>query len=122
MTFVNDVALTHSGSAYFTDAMNPELYRVFPNCEGGCEFGRFLGFEGTVLEYGKGLNLNDMAASEDGRYLVSIYKSSTGKLYRIDAQSKGVSLIEKETRISPMATVSCSRAEPCTWSATAESS
>jgi hypothetical protein len=74
MTFVNDVALTHSGSAYFTDAMNPELYRVFPNCEGGCEFGRFLGFEGTVLEYGKGLNLNDIAASEDGRYLVSICK------------------------------------------------
>jgi hypothetical protein len=57
MTFVNDVALTRGGSTYFTDAMNPELYRVFPNGEGGYEFGRFLGFEGTVLWCGEGLNL-----------------------------------------------------------------
>jgi len=49
VTFVNEVALTRDGSAYFTDAMNPELYRIFPNGEGGYEFGRFLGFEGTVL-------------------------------------------------------------------------
>ena len=52
---MNDVALTLDGSAYFTDSMNPELYRVFPNDEGGYEFERFLSFEGTTLEYDEGL-------------------------------------------------------------------
>jgi sugar lactone lactonase YvrE len=93
MTFVNDVAFTPDGSAYFTDSMNPELYRVFPNPEGGYELEPFLSFEGTVLEYDEGFNLNGIAASEDGRYLVTV-KSGTGELYRIDPRTKQVSLID----------------------------
>src|SRR5215207_462882 len=30
MTFVNDVTLGPDGSAYFTDSINPRLYRLFP--------------------------------------------------------------------------------------------
>ncbi len=67
MTFINDVALTPDGSAYFTDSRNPKLYWVFP--EGSYEFEPFLSFEGTVLEYDESLNLNGIAASEDSRYL-----------------------------------------------------
>jgi sugar lactone lactonase YvrE len=93
MTFVNDVALTPGGSAYFTDSMTPELYRVFPNPDGGYEFEPFLSFEGTKLEYDEGINLNGIAASEDGRYLVAV-KSNTGELYRIDPGTKEVSLID----------------------------
>lgn len=93
MTFINDVALTPDGSAFFTDSMNPELYRVFPDGAGGYEFEPFLSFEGTVLEYGQGLNLNGIAASEDGRYLITV-KSNTGELYRIDTQTREVSLID----------------------------
>jgi sugar lactone lactonase YvrE len=93
MTFVNDVALTPDGSAYFTDSRNAELYRVFPNPDGGYEFEPFLSFEATVLEYDEGLNLNGIAASEDSRYLVTV-KSNTGELYRIDPGTEEVSLID----------------------------
>jgi Cu-Zn family superoxide dismutase len=93
MTFVNDVALTPDSSAYFTDSRNPELYRVLPNPDGGYEFEPFLSFEATVLEYDEGINLNGIAASEDGRYLVTV-KSNTGELYRIDPGTEEVSLID----------------------------
>ncbi len=93
MTFVNDVALTPDSSAYFTDSMNPELYRVLPNPDGGYEFEPFLSFEATVLEYDEGINLNGIAASEDGRYLVTV-KSNTGELYRINPGTEEVSLID----------------------------
>jgi sugar lactone lactonase YvrE len=92
-TFVNDVTLTPDGSAYFTDSMNPELYRVYPDGSGGYEFESFLSFDGTPAEYGEGFNLNGIAASEDGRYLVTV-KSGTGELFRIDTQSKEVILID----------------------------
>ena len=93
ITFINDVALTPDGSAYFTDSMNPELYRVFPDGSGGYQFESFLSFEGTPAEYGEGFNLNGIAASEDGRYLVTV-KSSTGELFRIDTQSGEVTLVD----------------------------
>jgi sugar lactone lactonase YvrE len=92
-TFVNDVTLTPDGSAYFTDSMNPELYRAYPDGSGGYELESFLSFDGTPAEYGEGFNLNGIAASEDGRYLVTV-KSGTGELFRIDTQSKEVILID----------------------------
>lgn len=92
-TFVNDVTLTPDGSAYFTDSMNPELYRVFPDGSGGYEFESFLSFDGTPAEYGEGFNLNGIAASEDGRYLVTV-NSGTGELFRIDTQNAEVAAID----------------------------
>lgn len=89
MTFVNDVALTPDGSAFFTDSMNPELYRVFPDGSGGYEAESYLNFDGTPAEYGEGFNLNGIAATPDGRYLIVI-NSTSGRLFRIDTQSKEV--------------------------------
>jgi Cu-Zn family superoxide dismutase len=88
-TFVNDVALTPDGSAYFTDSMNPELYRVFPDGSGGYEMETFLDFGGTPLKYEEGFNLNGIAATPDGRYLITV-KSLSGQLFRIDTRSKEV--------------------------------
>lgn len=93
MTFVNDVTLTPDGSAYFTDSMNPELYRVYPDGSGGYEFESFLSFDGTPAEYGEGFNLNGIAATEDGRYLITV-NSGTGELFRIDVQTKEVTLVD----------------------------
>ena len=93
MTFVNDVTLTPDGSAFFTDSMNPELYRVFPDGAGGYEMETYLNFEGTPVQYGEGFNLNGIASSADGRYLVTV-KSATGELFRIDTTTKEVSLID----------------------------
>jgi Cu-Zn family superoxide dismutase len=86
---VNDVALCPDGSAYFTDSINPRLYRLFPYEEGGYGFEPFLDLEETPLEYGEGFNLNGIAATEDGRYLISV-QSNTSNLYRIDTRSKEV--------------------------------
>ncbi len=88
-TFVNDVALTPDGSAFFTDSMNPELYRVFPDGSGGFQTESYLNFEGTPAEYGDGFNLNGIAATADGRYLI-VVNSTSGKLFRIDTRSKEV--------------------------------
>lgn len=88
-TFVNDVALTPDGSAFFTDSMNPELYRVFPDGSGGYSQETFLNFEGTPAEYGEGFNLNGIVASPDGRYLI-VVNSTSGLLFRIHIRSKEV--------------------------------
>lgn len=92
-TFINDVTVTPDGSAYFTDSMNPELYRATPSADGGYEFEPFLNFESTVVEYGEGFNLNGIASSPDGRYLVTV-QSSTGNLYRIDTTTSEVTQID----------------------------
>ena len=93
MTFVNDVALCPDGSAYFTDSINPRLYRLFPYGQGGYGFEPFLDLEETPLEYGEGFNLNGIAATEDGRYLITV-QSNTGNLYRIDTRSKEVTQVD----------------------------
>ena len=92
-TFVNDVALTPDGSAFFTDSMNPELYRVFPDGSGGYEAESYLSFEGTPAEYVEGFNLNGIAATPDGRYLI-VVNSTSGRLFRIDTGTKEVVQIE----------------------------
>jgi Cu-Zn family superoxide dismutase len=93
MTFINDVTVTPDGSAYFTDSMNPELYRATPTADGGYEFESVLNFEDTPVEYGEGFNLNGIASSPDGRYLVTV-QSSTGNLYRIDTATSEVIQID----------------------------
>ncbi|HEV8044754.1 MAG TPA: hypothetical protein VGP38_06215 [Rubrobacter sp.] len=94
MTFINDVAVTPNGDAYFTDSMRPTLFRVpsTPDGEVG-EAEPWLDFEGTPIEYGEGFNLNGIVASEDGRYLI-VTQSNTGNLYRIDTESREVTEID----------------------------
>jgi sugar lactone lactonase YvrE len=91
-TFINDVALLPGGDAIFTDSQSPVLYRVFASPEGQLAFEEWLDLTGTALQYQQGFNLNGISASADGRYLV-VVQSNTGKLFRIDTQSKAVSEI-----------------------------
>jgi sugar lactone lactonase YvrE len=88
-TFLNDVAVTPEGDAYFTDSMRPVLFRVPATGEGVSEPEPWLNFEGTPLEYEEGFNLNGIDATEDGRYLI-VVQSNTGELFRIDTESKDV--------------------------------
>lgn len=93
-TFINDVALTPNGDAYFTDSMRPTLFRVSSTPDGEVgEAESWLDFEGTPIEYQEGFNLNGIVASEDGRYLV-VTQSNTGNLYRIDTESREVTQID----------------------------
>jgi Cu-Zn family superoxide dismutase len=90
-TFINDVTITPDGAAYFTDSFRPILFKA-SGTEGG-EAEAWLDFTGTVLEYGEGFNLNGIAATPDGQYLITVH-SPTGNLYRIDIASQEVTLID----------------------------
>ncbi len=94
MTFINDVIVAPDGSAYFTDSMRPTLFKVpiTPDGEVG-ELEKWQDLEGTPIEYGEGFNLNGIAATGDGRYLVTV-QSNTGNLYRIDIESREVTHID----------------------------
>jgi sugar lactone lactonase YvrE len=91
-TFVNDVAVTRAGDAYFTDSLNPVLYKVAADANGQYALESWLDFTGTALTYQQGFNVNGIAASDDGKYLV-VVQSNTGKLYRIEVATKAVAEI-----------------------------
>ena len=91
-TFINDVALTPEG-AYFTDSIRPVLFRVARTASSMGELTPWLDFTGTALKYQTGFNLNGIAATTDGRYLV-VVQSNTGKLFRITVADKTVAEID----------------------------
>jgi len=91
-TFINDVAVTSTGDAYFTDSLNPILFKVAADANGQYTLESWLDFTGTALTYQTGFNLNGITASEDGKYLI-VVQSNTGKLFRIEVASKAVTEI-----------------------------
>jgi Cu-Zn family superoxide dismutase len=91
-TFVNDVAVTSDGAAYFTDSMNPYLYKVVADASGQYTIEDWIDFTGTPLVYQQGFNLNGIAATPDDKYLI-VVQSNTGKLFRIEIATKAVAEI-----------------------------
>jgi sugar lactone lactonase YvrE len=93
-TFVNDVVVTDD-AAWFTDSLNPVLYRV-----GIAQGGSLPGPDGVQalqvsgdIAYERGINANGIAAMPGGKTLV-IVQSNTGRLFTVDAVSgKTVRLI-----------------------------
>jgi Cu-Zn family superoxide dismutase len=86
--FINDVAVAKNGDAFFTDSLNPVIYRVFRNA-GGYQFEEWLNLTGTAITYVAGFNLNGIVATPDGRYLI-VVQSNTGKLFRITIATKAI--------------------------------
>ncbi len=84
-TFVNDVAITPNGDAYFTDSFSPVLYRLVADGD-SFEFEEYLNLEDTPIQYEDGFNLNGIVATDDGQYLI-VTHSTTGQLFRIDTES-----------------------------------
>ncbi|MBB4908225.1 SMP-30/gluconolactonase/LRE family protein [Actinophytocola algeriensis] len=83
--FVNDVALA-GGSAWFTDSVNQQLYRL----TGGTA--TTVPITGDLV-YGEGFNANGIAPTPDGKALL-VVQSNTGKLFRVgfDGRSTLVAL------------------------------
>lgn len=81
-TFINDVTVTPDGAAYFTDSMQPVIYRLSGAGSDEATFEEWLELDGTAIEYQEGFNLNGIVASADGAYLIAV-QSNTGKLFRI---------------------------------------
>ena len=53
----------------------------------------WISFAGTPLEYTSGANLNGIAATADGRYLI-VVQMAAGRLFRIDTRSREVARID----------------------------
>jgi len=87
-TLINDVAVTDD-AAYFTDSFRPILFRVPLAPDSVGEMEAWLELGGTSIPYGNGFNLNGIAATADGRYLLSVHFDS-GNLYRIDTRTHEV--------------------------------
>jgi Cu-Zn family superoxide dismutase len=92
-SLINDVVLVGS-SAYFTDSLTPTLWRVIAHGAHIMDLEPWLQFAGTPLEYtSPGANLNGIAASADGRYLV-VVQMNKGLLFRIGIADKQVTPID----------------------------
>ena len=92
-TFINDVAVARDGSAYFTESLQPYLYRVYQDESGAWAYERWIDFTGTALAYQPGFNLNGIEVTPNGRYLI-VVQSNTGKLFRIEIATKEVTEID----------------------------
>jgi len=87
-TFINDVTITPNGDAFFTDSLNPVLYRVTTS-SGQLVLENWLDLTGTPIVYQPGFNLNGIVSTDNGRYLLTV-QSNTGKLFRIDTATQEV--------------------------------
>ena len=85
--FLNDIAFDGAGNAYVTDSTVPVLWRIPATAvRSGLPVGTpeaFVNFTGTPAEFGPGLNLNGIVATDGGRTLVSV-ATNTGRLFVID--------------------------------------
>ena len=81
-SFINDVVLTRD-AAYFTDSLNPVLFRVPLGRRGQLPAAaERVPLTGDIV-YGAGNNANGIATTPDGRGLL-IVQSNTGLLFRVD--------------------------------------
>ena len=78
--FINDVVVT-GGSAYFTDSLNPAIYRV----DVATLDVAAVPLSGDI-RYEPGFNANGVEATPDGRALV-VVQTNTGELFTVDPQS-----------------------------------
>jgi Cu-Zn family superoxide dismutase len=90
--FINDVAIAPDGSAYFTDSLFPFLYRVFKNAQGAFQVER-IDLSQTAIQYVAGFNLNGLAISANGKYLITV-QSNTGNLFRMDLHTREATQID----------------------------
>ena len=86
-TLLNDVTVTKD-AAYFTDSFRPVIFRAALTPDVG-ELEVWLELENTPITYQRGFNLNGIAASKNGAYLLSV-QFNTGELYRIDTETREI--------------------------------
>jgi hypothetical protein len=90
-TFVNDVVVTKR-AAWFTDSVNPVLYRVPIARNGSLGDPETVPLSGDIV-YQEGFNVNGIDAARGGKVLV-IVQSNTGKLFTVETKSGETSEID----------------------------
>ncbi len=98
-TLINDVTLT-ADFAYFTDSYRPVLFRIPKTASAGNQAEAWLDLTNSpVVKYQAGFNLNGIAATGDGQYLLTV-QSNTGKLFRIGVTDKAVTEVKLDAPIT----------------------
>jgi DNA-binding beta-propeller fold protein YncE len=91
--FMNDVAVARTGDAFVTDSFRPILWRIpAGESETSGALEPWLSYAGTPIQYTSApddFEINGIAASESGRYLV-VVQSNTGELFRIEIATRRV--------------------------------
>jgi len=82
-TFINDVVVTRTG-AWFTDSVNPFLYRVPIAADGTLGAATAVPLTGDIV-YGPGFNVNGIDVTPNGETLV-IVQSNTGLVFTVNEQ------------------------------------
>jgi hypothetical protein len=90
-SFINDVILTRD-AAYFTDSMNPQIYRVATAPWAVATTAETIPLTGDYVHM-PGFNVNGIEATPDGRTLILV-QSNTGKLFTADPQTGVTNQIE----------------------------
>ena len=96
-TFINDVVVTRT-AAYFTDSVNPRLYRIPIRPNGRFGPAQRLPYSGQLV-YQPGFNVNGIEASPNGRVLLVI-QSNTGNLYRVNAMNGRTRLVKMRASLT----------------------
>jgi hypothetical protein len=90
--FINDVVSTHE-AAYFTNSMQPELYRVPVSRGGGVGEPETVPLLGPAGVFVTGFNINGIDATRNGKTLI-VVNSATGQLFTVDAATGESALID----------------------------
>lgn len=90
--FLNDLVVTKNGDVYITDSFRPTLWRISAGAPAGA-LEPWLSFASTPLQYTPGFNVNGIVETQGGRYLILV-QSSTGRLFRIELDTKEVTPID----------------------------
>ena len=88
-SFVNDLTIAPSGTVYATDSRDSIIYRIHENGSGIFQLERWLPLAGMPIRYRPGFNLNGIAATANGLYLLTV-QSNTGKLFRISIMDRSI--------------------------------
>ena len=89
---INDIAFA-GGKAFFTDTLRPTLWAVDIGASVPSAPEPWINFAGTALAYGEGANLNGIAATPDGRTLLT-GQMNKGLLFKIDTATRQVTPID----------------------------
>ncbi|MDQ3291400.1 MAG: hypothetical protein M3Q05_08940 [Bacteroidota bacterium] len=96
--FIND-CIYDDTHIYFTDSQEQKIYRTSVTEADPGDLEEWLTFTNTQIPYGSSTNANGIVNTPDNKYLI-IVVSSSGKLYRIDKATKGITEITLNTPVN----------------------
>ena len=96
--FIND-CIYDGTHIYFTDSRVQKIYRTSITAAQPGDLEEWFTFTNAQIPYATGVNANGIVNTPDNKYLI-IVVSTSGKLYRIDKATKGITEIALNTPVT----------------------